>query len=120
MKNKIIALGIRKVPAIKLFDILIEDIHSQGEEPDLSAIDSTVGLTYHEVLEWITSGGDWVFEVTEHKNPENVYLRGTTYEDMNNARKGEEQIAIGELSEAELGEINKIIHRKRMKQFGSK
>ncbi len=111
--NKVILTSIEKVKPIKLFDILIEDAHSASETPNLSPIDSTIGLTYHEVLEWITHGGDWNFSVTEHKNPDNVFMSGSTWQDMNAARKGEESFYVGEISQAELSDIRKIIDMKR-------
>jgi hypothetical protein len=104
---------------IKLFDILIDDIHSMSDKDSAHTIDSTKGLTYHEVWEWISTGGDWYFKVTEHNNPENVFMTGTTYEDMNRARKGEEDLVIGHATEAEISDIAKLLHRNRRKEYDS-
>jgi len=87
---------------ISLFDILISDIHA-GD--DYTTIEGTIGLTYHEVWEWISSGGDWGFKVTEHNCPDNVFMIGTTTKSMNDARKGEETLYLGEASPEELDEL---------------
>lgn len=109
-----------KINKIKLFDILIDDIHSMSDESDAHTIDSTVGLTYHEVWEWISTGGDWYFKVTEHNNPENVFLTGTSYENMDNARKGEEELVLGEATESEISDIKKILSMKRREEYEMK
>jgi hypothetical protein len=107
-----------KINKIKLFDILVDDIHSMGEDSKPHALDDTVALTYHEVWEWISTGGDWYFKVIEHNNPENVFMNGTTYQDMNSARKGEEELLLASVTEAEISDIEKIIKRKRRKEYG--
>jgi hypothetical protein len=107
-----------EIKKIKLFDILVDDIHSMGEDSEAHTLDDTVALTYHEVWEWISTGGDWYFKVIEHNNPENVFMNGTTYKDMNSARKGEEELLLAHATEAEISDIEKIIHRKRRKEYG--
>lgn len=116
MKDEIPLIYHDKIKKIKLFDILIEDIHSMGENCEPHTIDGSTGLTYHEVWEWISTGGDWYFEVTEHNNPENLFMKGTTYQDMDSARKGEEEILLGHTTEAEISDIHKLIRRKRKEE----
>jgi hypothetical protein len=117
-KRQIKLVSIEEIKPIKLFDILIDDIHSMSDKDSAHTIDGTAGLTYHEVLEWISSGGDWYFKVTEHNNPENVFMTGSTYEDMNAARKGESHYHVAEVSEGELSDVRKIFNRKRRKEYG--
>jgi hypothetical protein len=106
-----------KIKKIKLFDVLIDDIHSMGEGSKPHTIDGSVGLSYHEVWEWISEGGDWYFVVTEHKNPENVFMRGTTYSSMNTVRNGEEELVVGHATEAELSDVSKKLQIKRREEF---
>lgn len=108
---------IEKTKKISLFDILVSDIHA-GD--DYTTIDSSVGLTYHEVWEWISEGGDWAFKVTEHKNHDNIFMVGSTYQSMNSARKGENEIHLTSASEEEIEELHTSFHEKRRKQFGLK
>lgn len=106
-----------KINKIKLFDILVDDIHSMGESSEAHTIEGSAGLAYHEVWEWISRGGDWYFKITEHNNPENVFMTGTTYQDMDSARKGEEELSIGSATEAEISDIYKLVRRKRKEEW---
>lgn len=103
------------VKKISLFDILVSDIHA-GD--DYSTIDSSVGLTYHEVWEWISEGGDWAFRVVEHKNHENVFMVGSTYQDMNSARKGFNQVVLGHVPEEEINDLHNELNEKSRKRYG--
>jgi len=103
-----------KIKKISFFDIWVSDIHA-GE--DYSIIDTTNKLTYHEVWEWISRGGDWSFKVTEHENPENIFLIGSSYKDMDNARKGEESLVLGHATEKEMDEIHDFLRKKREEDF---
>lgn len=103
---------VKKIP---LFDILISDIHA-GDE--YSTIDCSIGLTYHEVWEWISEGGDWAFRVVEHKNPDNVFMTGNTYQSMNSARKGVAQVVLGHVTEEEIDELSFDFKEKARKRYG--
>lgn len=105
---------------IKHFDVLIEDIHSAGSEPNHHTIQGSSKLTYHEVWEWISRGGDWSFIVTEHNNPDNVFMRGSTYEDMDSARKGQHELSVGSATDAEISDIQKTLRMKIKNEINKK
>jgi hypothetical protein len=119
MKEKPL-IFIDKIEKIEFFDVLVEDIHSAGEKSNHHCLEGSSKLTYHEVWEWISRGGDWSFIVTEHNNPEKVFMRGSAYEDMDAARKGEHQLSLGQVTDAELSDLQKLLHRKRKEQYGIK
>lgn len=108
---------IEKTKKISLFDILVKDIHA-GD--DYETLNSSEGLTYHEVWEWISRGGDWDFRVTEHKNYENVFMVGSSYQNMDAARKGENEVHLASLTKEELSEMDKDLQEKARKKFGLK
>ena len=95
-----------KIEKVHLFDILISDVHA-GD--DYTTIDTSAGLTFHEVWEWISSGGEWAFRVTEHKNHDNIFMTGTTYKSMDDARKGEESIYLGTANNEEVNELQDFL-----------
>lgn len=105
-----------QINKIRFFDILVKDIHKHGDKYE--TIDSSKQLTYHEVWEWISKGGDWNFKVTEHNNPENVFLVGSSYQNMNSARKGTENLVIGHATNEEIEEIHENLFQKRKKEYG--
>lgn len=104
---------VRHVKPIKFFDILIDDVYSAGPDTKPQRIDSTTKLTFHEVLEFIGDGGDWIFVVTEHNKPDNVFISGITYESMRNAYKGEETGYYGKVSREGLHKIGDIVSEER-------
>lgn len=106
MRDKCITYN-QPVNKIRLFDILIGDIHA---EDGCDTIDETVGLTYHEVLEWISEGGDWRFVVTEHQNPKNIFMQGVALQNMNAARRGEEAMVLGFATQEEMDQISDQLH----------
>jgi hypothetical protein len=109
--------SVRKVKPIKLFDILVDDIHSMGPESEAHVLPGlTDALTFHEVLEHLAQGGDWYFRVTEHNNPEVVFMSGCTYDSMRNAYDGELTGYLGEVDSDDYSKICEITHAARAKQ----
>jgi len=101
---------IKPCKQIKFFDILTRDIHSRGDE--YSATESTTKLNIQEVFNFISEGGDWNWKVVEHNNAENVFMSGSSYQNVQSAVKGEEELSLGFLEEEEVEEIHKLIKQK--------
>lgn len=104
-----------EIQKIQFFDILVKDIHKRNDKYEI--LDSSKKLTYHEVWEWISTGGDWNFKVTEHNNPDNVFLVGSTYQNMDAARKGIEDVVIGHATKDEIDQIHEDLFQKRKKEY---
>lgn len=101
----------RKVPPVKLFDILLDDIHSMGDVPEPHVLPSTAGLTFHEVFEHLAQGGDWYFQVTKHNDPSEIYMSGYTYESMRAAYDGESCGYLGSVDDDGEAQIQEIAKR---------
>jgi|688.fasta_scaffold64315_2 hypothetical protein len=110
MNEEIAVIYKEQVKKIKLFDVLVKDIHKRSDT--YQVLEGSSALSYHEVWEWISQGGDWDFIVTEHDNSKNIFLRGTTIQNMDSARKGEEELVLGFANEKELYEIDENLKKK--------
>lgn len=114
MKKEIPIIYEEEVKKISFFDILVSDIHA-GDEYEI--IEGTSKLTYHEVWEWISQGGDWGYKVVEHGNPENLFMSGLALKNMDSARKGKETFSLGAAHEDELEKIKKELRIKYEKEL---
>jgi hypothetical protein len=102
----------RPVEKVTRFDILISDPYQGGEH---HTIDGTENLSLQEVWEWLCTGGDWSFIVTAHNNPEQVFMRGSTYDDncFRHAVDGEALMRLCTATKEESEEFRSDVKKRR-------
>jgi len=104
----------QNVERIKLFDILIADVHSRNDP--YTTIDRTRGLTLQEVWDWLCTGGDWAFIVTAHNDATKVFMRGETLASLRAASEGRILMSLCTATEEEAEALARQTHKRIMEQ----